>query len=144
MNPLRWRKMTWVLNLWNALFLVWLIVGVGDRPSEDCPPADSACIAASDVGTGIGVALILMLWFLGFLVLSLVWLMSRPKHRQCPRCGHDVKKGRTVCGSCGYDFAASPEEQPAMVPAAAGAGPAPSGDWWQDAGGKWQRGPRPG
>jgi hypothetical protein len=63
-----------------------------------------ACEAASDAGTGIGVTLVFILWFLGFLVLALVWLMSRPKHRQCPHCGEDVKKGRTTCKNCGYDF----------------------------------------
>jgi hypothetical protein len=113
MNPLRWRKMTWVLNLWNVLFLIWIIAGISSRPSEDCPPGDQLCVDASDVGTGIGVALIVMLWVLGFIVLSLVWFMTRPKHRQCPRCGNDVKKGRTECAKCGYDFSA------ALHPAAA-------------------------
>jgi len=104
MNPLRWRKMTWVLNIWNALFLLWLIVGVNDRASKKCPPGDDLCTSASDVGTGIGVALIIILWFLGFIVLSLVWFMSRRKGRICPHCGEDVKKGRTTCKNCGYDF----------------------------------------
>ena len=104
MNPLRWRKMTWVLNIWNVLFLVWIIAGISDRASEDCPPGDDLCVSASDAGTGIGVALILVLWFLGFIVLSLIWLMSRPKHRTCPHCGEDVKKGLTACKNCGYDF----------------------------------------
>jgi hypothetical protein len=104
MNPLRWRKMTWVLNIWNVLFLIWIIFGVSDRASKDCPPGDDLCVNASDAGTGIGVALILFLWFLGFIVLSLIWLMSRPKHRTCPHCGEDVKKGRTDCKNCGYDF----------------------------------------
>lgn len=40
MNPLRWRKMTWVLNIWNVLFLIWLIVGISDRPSKNCPPTE--------------------------------------------------------------------------------------------------------
>jgi hypothetical protein len=105
--------MTWVLHIWNVLFLIWIIAGVSDRASEDCPPGDELCINASDAGTGIGVALIIFLWFLGFLVLSLVWLMSRPKHRQCPRCGHDVKKGLTACKNCGYDFAAATGPPPA-------------------------------
>jgi hypothetical protein len=51
------------------------------------------------------VALIIVLWFIGFVVLALAWLMSRPRHRQCPQCGHDVKKGQTTCKNCGYDFA---------------------------------------
>ena len=65
---------------------------------------DQLCVDASDVGTGIGVALIVFLWFLGFVVLSLAWFMTRRKGRTCPHCGDDVKKGRTTCKSCGYDF----------------------------------------
>jgi hypothetical protein len=53
-----------------------------------------------------------ILWFIGFVVLGLVWLMTRPRHRQCPRCGNDVKKGLTVCGSCSYDFAQALTQSP--------------------------------
>jgi len=105
--------MTWVLNIWNLIFLVWIIAGIADRPSKTCPPNDNLCVNASDAGTGIGVALIFFLWFLGFIVLALIWLMSRPKHRQCPRCGHDVKKGQMVCKNCGYDYAEATAPPPA-------------------------------
>lgn len=107
--------MTWVIWIVNALFLVWIIAGISDRASEDCPPGDELCINASDAGTGIGVALIIILWFLVFVVLALVWLMTRPKHRTCPTCGEDVKKGQTTCKKCGHDFAAAstPGPQPA-------------------------------
>ena len=115
MNPLRWRKMTWVLNIWNVLFLIWIIAGVSDRASEDCAPGDQLCIDASDVGTGIGVALIFFLWFIGFIVLSLVWFMTRSRGRVCPHCGEDVKKGRTACKKCGYDFTIG-AQPPAQVP----------------------------
>ena len=33
----------------------------------------------TDIGTGIGVTLIGGLWFVGFLVLSIVWFMTRPR-----------------------------------------------------------------
>jgi len=45
-----------------------------------------------------------VLWFFGFIVLSLIWFMTRRKGRTCPHCGEDVKKGRTTCKNCGYDF----------------------------------------
>jgi hypothetical protein len=109
--------MTWVLNIWNVLFLVWLIVGINDRASKKCPPGDDLCTSASDVGTGVGVALILILWFLGFVVLSLVWFMTRRRGRICPHCGEDVKKGLTACKKCGYDFTIGgkpPAEAPAV------------------------------
>jgi len=112
----RWRKMTWVFLIVNALFVLWVAVGISSRASEDCATdpsvtsgvlTESECIAASDVGTGIGVALIFVLWFFVFVVVSLIWLMSRPKRRSCPVCGEDVKKGRTTCQNCGHDFAAA-------------------------------------
>ena len=72
MNPLRWRKMTWVIWIWNVIFLIWIIGGIADRPSQNCVKGDTLCQNASDAGTGIGVALIVILWFLGFIVLSLI------------------------------------------------------------------------
>lgn len=48
--------------------------------------------------------LIIVLWFFGFVILSIVWFMTRRKGRVCPHCGEDVKKGRTACQKCGYDF----------------------------------------
>jgi predicted amidophosphoribosyltransferase len=49
-----------------------------------------------------------MIWFVGFVVLALVWLMSRPSRRLCPRCGNEAKKGLTVCPSCKYEFGVAP------------------------------------
>jgi hypothetical protein len=121
LNPLNWRKMTWVLGIWNTIFLIWIVGGVHSnnvQTAKDCAHdqvlSQQACTTASNVGTGIGVALILMLWFIGFIVISLVWFMTRPRHRVCQVCGSDVKKGRTVCKSCGFDFAAAalPVAQP--------------------------------
>lgn len=99
--------MSWVLILWNVIFLVWIIGAVADRPSEECPPGDSLCQDASDVGTGLGVSIILVLWFMGFVVLSLVWFMTRRKGRLCPACGVPARKGETSCRKCGHDFAAA-------------------------------------
>lgn len=122
MNPLRWRKMTWVLNLWNLLFLLWIVAAISGGASDDvdCDTSvlsQATCDAAADVGTGIGVALIFVLWFIGFLILSVVWFMTRRQERVCPHCGEDVKKGRTMCKKCGYDFTIGgkpPMEAPAV------------------------------
>lgn len=112
-----WRKMTWVFLIVNALFVFWIIGGVAARPSKDCPPGDELCVEASDVGTGIGVAVIIFLWFLVFIVLSLIWFMTRPKGRTCPVCGEHVKKGRTTCQKCGHDFAAAARAAASAPPA---------------------------
>jgi hypothetical protein len=110
--------MTWVILIWTAIFVVWTIAGISDRGSQDCAPHDSLCQNASDTGTGIGVALIWMLWFVGFVVLSIIWFMTRLRgERQCPVCGSTVKRGQTSCPRCGYDFRAG------LVPQAAGGQP---------------------
>jgi hypothetical protein len=107
-----WRKMTWVLIIWCVVMAIWLIAAAGQ--GDDCARETyrSACEAGSDVGKGIGVAFIWFFWFFGFLALSLIWFMTRPKGRDCPACGENVKKGRTICPGCQYDFAAAVDHEP--------------------------------
>lgn len=98
----KWRKATWALVIWSALILIWAI---GGAAANDCASeVDDLSQSACEAGTGIGVAIILLFGFFGFVFFSLIWLMSRPKTRDCPRCGEDVKKGVMQCGSCGFDF----------------------------------------
>jgi hypothetical protein len=98
--------MTWALIIWSALMAIWII---GGASSTDCGQyADEASKSGCEAGTGIGVAALVFLWFLGFVVLGLVWFMTRPKDRRiCPACGFAAKKGQTACANCGYDFAAA-------------------------------------
>jgi hypothetical protein len=98
----RWRKMTWVIWLWCAAIIVWAVAG-GSSAANNC--SDAAYQDACNAGAGIGVAIILLIGFFGFVFLALIWFMTRPKTRPCPRCGDDVKKGIVVCRSCGFDFA---------------------------------------
>jgi hypothetical protein len=103
-----WRKATWAVVIWTVLMFAWMIAGAQGTTAKDCGSLDQAtCQAATNIGTGIGVTLLFILWFIGFVVLSLVWLMSRPQRRLCPVCGEQVKKGLTVCPKCHYDFAAA-------------------------------------
>jgi hypothetical protein len=115
MRP-HWRKMTWVVIGWCALIVFWIVaagVSAGNEAHKYCTEHETvfltlkACEEARHVGTGIGVALILVIGFTGFVFFSLIWLMTRPKGRSCPVCGEDVKKGLTVCDKCGFDFAAA-------------------------------------
>jgi len=104
--------MTWVIVIWCALILIWMVTAgdnsdVNDCDSEPTEQARQLCEDATDVGTGIGIALIGLLGFLGFVALSLIWFMTRPKGRECPACGENVKKGRTTCPKCNHDFAAA-------------------------------------
>jgi hypothetical protein len=112
--------MTWAIIIFSVLMLLWLIVGITSaNNSSHCANETSRffsqndCTSARDVGTGIGAAIIFTLWFIGFIVLSLIWFMTRPKGRDCPACGEKVQRGRTTCPNCGYDFAAAVSHSPA-------------------------------
>ena len=77
------RKMTWVILIWTALFVVWGVAGAG-AVSNNCPgltgDALATCQAATAIGGGIGLTVIFILWFIGFIVLALIWFMTRPKN----------------------------------------------------------------
>lgn len=85
-----WRKMTWVILIWTAICLVWIVAGTSSGVSHNrayCKAHTDAyfsmhdCLTASNTGTGIGVVLVFVLWFMGFVVLALIWFMSRPRAR---------------------------------------------------------------
>ena len=63
---LRWRKMTWAILLWSGVMVAWL------------------------PGSGPGVAVVASLWFVGLVVLSVTWFLSRPLWRQ----GHGARLRR--------------------------------------------------
>jgi hypothetical protein len=71
-NFLHWRKMTWLLLLWSATTVTWLLV------------ADS------------GAAVVGLLWLLGMLSLGFVWFASQPLFRQGRGLGNGffVRPGR--------------------------------------------------
>lgn len=106
----RWRKSTWALIIWTAFIAFWAIAGGGSAASDcanergdefiSADTAQSAC----EAGAGIGILLVLLIGFFGFMFLSLIWFMTRNKTRDCPVCGNGVKKGQTICRSCGHDF----------------------------------------
>lgn len=112
--------MTWVIVIWSVLMAIWIIAALaGADNSAKCAQeahhylSQSACTDARNAGTGIGVVVLWFVWFFGFLALSLIWFMSRPKGRACPACGENVRKGLTVCPSCQYDFARAVSHEPA-------------------------------
>lgn len=102
----RWRFMTWLFLAFNAAMLAWTITAVASANSTpaDCNGLSAHdCNTAQNVGAGIATTIIIVLWLIGFFVLGLLWIMTRPS-RHCPQCGSGVKKGRTVCRRCGYSF----------------------------------------
>ena len=105
-----WRKMTWVIIAWCVLMAIWIIAGIANSDSASHCAHETyrgACEAGSTAGTGIAVVALWFIWFFGFVILSLIWFMSRPKGRVCPACGERVKRGLTTCKNCGHDFAAA-------------------------------------
>jgi lysylphosphatidylglycerol synthetase-like protein (DUF2156 family) len=110
--------MTWVVIVWCVVMAVWIIGAIASAdPHQQCAHDvyRSACEAGSNAGTGIGVVALWFVWFFGFLILSLIWFMSRPKGRTCPACGENVKRGKTACPSCDYDFAAAVGHNPSAA-----------------------------
>lgn len=100
-----WRKATWVIVLWTVLMALWIVSASGSLNSVSCPR--TPCMPDAPLDNGAAVVLIFLLWFVVFVVFSLIWLMSRPERRLCPVCGEQVRKGLTVCPKCHYDFASA-------------------------------------
>ena len=76
-----WRGATWALVIWNALMILWtadFAGGVGGCAGET-GWAFSVCEAGRTVGTEMGIPFIVIVWSIGFAVIGLIWLMSRPK-----------------------------------------------------------------
>jgi hypothetical protein len=95
--------------IWTAGILVWSIIEVSSRgcQAEDGDIKQTWC----EVGTAVGISVIFVIGFMGFVVLSLVWLMTHARLRACPACGNDVKRGVTVCRACGHDLAMSDSDR---------------------------------
>jgi hypothetical protein len=75
----RYRPATLVLFGWSAFMLFAIVTGLNStKDVDDCGSLDfETCRAASDVGRGIGVTLLVIVWaFFAFLI-SMVWLMHR-------------------------------------------------------------------
>jgi uncharacterized membrane protein len=90
-----WRKMTWVLVIWCVAILAWAIAGgahANHQSVQDCLSQGvltaQQCQNGANVGTGIGVAVVLGIGFFGFVFLSLVWFMTRgPARGRVAACG---------------------------------------------------------
>jgi hypothetical protein len=115
-----WRKMTWVVIVWCVLMAIWIVAAIaGANNSEECARevnsilSQETCEDARNAGTGIGVIALWFIWFFGFIALSLIWFMTRPKGRECPACGENVTRGMTACPKCSFDFAAAAQTAPA-------------------------------
>lgn len=78
-----WRKATWALVIWTAIFAIWIAAGTGSVANNCAGLVGddlTLCQSGTAIGGGLAVTFLIFLWFMGFVVLSLVWFMSRPKN----------------------------------------------------------------
>lgn len=68
----RWRKATWAIVIWTALMACWLLFGVLNPEGESAEKYGVFYVMAVGVG-------IFFIWLFGVLILTIVWLLSRPK-----------------------------------------------------------------
>jgi hypothetical protein len=124
-----WRIFSYAILIFNLLMLIWVIAGIasGSGHATDCGTLDQqTCDNAAHVGTGIGVAILIVFWALLDVILGVLWLVTnRSKSRSCPVCGRDVKKGLVQCGNCGYDFRAQLQQPAGYAPPTPGGYPPP-------------------
>lgn len=78
----------WFFLAVQALFLIWIIAGAnsGSTPTDCGSLSAQACQDANDVGTGLGVMLLIGLWFMTDMILATIYgiwrLVSlRPQER---------------------------------------------------------------
>lgn len=74
------RIFLWVFLAVQAIFLFWIFGGAstGAGQATDCGSLDAkTCNAASDIGTGIGVALIIVVWMVVDFFLAVIYGVYR-------------------------------------------------------------------
>lgn len=118
----RWRIFTWVILAFNLIMLIWVVSAIAANASTCSGLTGDALTNCklNNVGTGIGVTALIVLWALGDIILGVLWLVTRPRTRDCPVCGNNVRRGSTRCVACGYDFSQL------LAPPTAGVAPPPN------------------
>lgn len=76
------RKAMWAILVWTVLMGVGILAAALNI-GRDCVGLTgsdlTACQADAWIRGGIGLTLLLFLWFVGFVPLAIVWFVSRPK-----------------------------------------------------------------
>lgn len=87
--------------------LIWVVSGIAANASTCSGQAGNALTdcQARNVGVGLAVTILITIWALGDVILGVLWLITRPRTRDCPVCGNSVRRGMTQCMTCGFDFA---------------------------------------
>ena len=77
----QWRKATWALVIWNVFMVLWLASTLRGEFSCDreTGAAQAVCDAGASIGMSLGPSLVGVVWFIGFITIGLIWLVSRAK-----------------------------------------------------------------
>jgi hypothetical protein len=80
-NPLRWRPLTWIVWGWTlGLGALGVLLVAGTAGGECGAGTDpDACAVGTVIAGGLWLGLVFCVWFVGFVILALVWLMTRPR-----------------------------------------------------------------
>lgn len=85
----RKRIFMWFFLAVQAIFLIWIIVGAnssGSSVAKSCKnltgQALQTCQDASHAGTGIGIALVIILWVIVDVILVIIWAVVRLSSRR--------------------------------------------------------------
>jgi len=68
----------WSFILFNILMIWWLFAGT-DAAMEGQDQLIGAELAGAQIGTGIGVMMILIIWVIGDIILGMLVLFTRPR-----------------------------------------------------------------
>ena len=93
------RVFGWVIIAINAYFFFTFFRGVDTSSS-----ADSAA-------TGLGFMFLIFWLAIMNTFLYVLYRITGGRKRDCPVCGVGVKKGITICHSCGHDFKKAVEDK---------------------------------
>ncbi len=90
MNPLRWRRATWIALLFVVVMGTWVAGAVGNDTAvcDDLSAGsaeDAACRAGDDIEDGVGVGLLVVAWAAGTVLCAGLWAVSRPERRAARR-----------------------------------------------------------
>ena len=79
----RFRIPTWLMLIWSALMWIWILSTCGSAASqmEECQGQaySEACEAGTTIGAGLAGTFMFGLWFMGLIILFIIWFMTRPK-----------------------------------------------------------------
>jgi hypothetical protein len=109
-----WRKTTWIVLLWTVVFVAVAVAIALNSDKTDlhtCLSDGRSMAECKQVVHGadaIGAAIIVFIGVLGLVPLSLIWLLTGVRRRDCGSCGAPVRRWRRRCPNCGYDMRRRP------------------------------------